>query len=203
MKKKDFKLPVALGMIMLLFLSVSCATIPHLQMTYRLQGEGKGLAGKKVFIIAEDMRKDKLTFGKGARKGFEKTSEDIALAIVRGSEPAAKKGIYQPSVLLKEAMESRLKHEGIDIVPEGASPFGIALSLKSFLLDRVERKWLVNMAYEARLMKDGKMIASETVSGEAERYELVGKEQAEVILGEIFTEVVNRLDLNKLFQKSS
>jgi hypothetical protein len=201
MKINYSKSPVIFGISVLFLLTVSCATIPHLNLAYKLPAEGKALAGKKIFISSEDIRKDKQTFGKGARKEFQKTSEDIALSIVRGKEPATKRGIYQAAPLLKEAMESRLKHEGIEIIPEGSSSIGIILFLKSFLLDRVERKWLLTMAYEARLMKDGKMVASETISGEAERFELVGKEQAEVVLSEIFTEVVNRLDLNKLFQK--
>jgi hypothetical protein len=185
------------------FFLVSCATIPHLQLTYRLPVEVKPPAGKKVFVIAEDVRKDKRTFGKGARQEFEKTSDEIALSIAKGKEPGIKQGIYQPSALLKEALESRLRNEGIEVTPEGATSAGIFVLLKSFLLDRMDRKWLVTIAYEARLMKDGKMISSEVISGEAERFELVGKEQAEVVLGEIFSEVVNRLDLDKLFQKIS
>ena len=202
MKKKVPILKMAIGMAGLLFL-VSCATIPHLQLTYRLPLEVKQPAGKKVFVIAEDVRKDKRTFGKGARQEFEKTADEIALSISRGTEPGIKKGIYQPSTLLKEALESRLRNEGIEVIPEGATSAGISVLLKSFLLDRMDRKWLVTIAYEARLMKDGKMLSSEVISGEAERFELVGKEQAEVILGEIFSEVVNRLDLEKLFQKIS
>lgn len=202
MKKKQPWIRNTFGIAGFLFL-VSCATIPHLQLTYRLPVEVKSLAGKKVFVIAEDVRKDKRTFGKGARQGFEKTSDEIALSIAKGKEQGIKKGIYQPSALLKEALESRLRNEGIEVTPESATSTGISVSLRSFLLDRMDRKWLVTIAYEARLMKDGKMLSSEVVSGEAERFELIGKEQAEVVLGEIFSEVVNRLDLDKLFQKIS
>ncbi len=182
-------------------LLVSCATIPHLHLTYRLPIEGKTLAGKKVFIRAEDIRKEKQTFGKGARQMFEKTSEDIALSVAKGAAEGSKKGIYNAPALLKEAMESRLRNEGIQVVPEGETSAGISLALRSFLLDRLDRKWRVFLAYDARLMKDGKELSNEIISGEAERFELVGKEQAEVVLGELLTEVVNRLDLVKLFQK--
>jgi len=44
--------------------------------------------------------------------------------------------------------------------------------------------------------------ASEIESAEAERFALVGKEQAETMLGELLTDVVNRLNLNGLFQES-
>ena len=180
---------------------VSCATSSHLHLTYRLPVEENIMAGKKIFVFTTDIRKDKRTFGKGARQKFEKTSENMILSIATGAKTGAKKGIFHPSGLLKEALESRLRHYGAEIVPKGMTSIEISLLLKSFLLDRMDRKWLVTVGYEARLMKDGKRLSSEIISGEAERFELVGKEQAEVILGEIFSDVVNQLDLRKFFQK--
>lgn len=180
---------------------VSCATSSNLHLTYRLPVEDNIMAGKKIFVTTTDIRKDKRTFGKGARQKFEKTSENMILSIATGTKTGDKKGVYYASELLKEALESRLRHNGAEIVPEGTTSIGISLLLKSFLLDRMDRKWLVTVGYEARLMKDGKQLSSEIIRGEAERFELVGKEQAEVILGEIFSDVVNQLDLEKFFQK--
>jgi hypothetical protein len=186
-----------------LFLSVfSCTSIPHLQMTYRLPQTQGTLAGKKVFVTVEDLRKDKATLGPGARKEFESASGSISLSVAKGEGPGIKKGIYQPPDLLKVAMESRMQHDGIEVVQEGASQVGISLLLKSFFLDRVERKWKVTIAYEARLVKEGNELSSQIVSGEAERFELVGTEEADVVIGELFTDVVNRLDLDKLFRES-
>lgn len=179
---------------------VSCATPSHLQLTYRLPAEEKGPTGKQVSVVAQDFRKNQRILGQGAQFKFRTVSPGIALSIAKGTGAGSKKGIYRPSVLLKEAMESRLQHEGITVVPEGTSSFTIRLLLRSFLLDRLDYKWRVIVAYEARLIKDGKLLASEIISGEAERFELVGKEQAEVVLQDIFTDVVNRLDLDKLFR---
>ena len=181
---------------------LSCSSIPHLQLTYRLPREQGPLTGRKAFLTVEDVRKDKQTLGPGARKELEKASEGISLSVAKGAGPGIRKGIYQPPALLKEAMEHRMKHEGIEVVAEGAAPVGVSLLLKSFLLDRFERKWQVTISYEARLVKDGSVGSSQTVSGEAERLELVGTEQAGVVIGELFTDVVNRLDLSKLFRES-
>ena len=186
----------------LLFLVPCCSPIPHLQLTYRLPPAQKALAGKKLFVAVEDMRDDKNTLGKGARQDLENSAGDISLSVAKGAGPGIIKGIYQPPGLMKEALESRLKHEGVDVVPEDAASTGISVLLKSFLLDRTDRKWKVTIAYEARLMREGKVLSRQVVSGEGERFELVGTEQAGVLLGELFTDAMNKLDLNKLFQES-
>jgi hypothetical protein len=183
-------------------LVLSCSSIPHLQLTYRLPREQGALAGMKAFVTVEDVRKDKQTLGPGARQEFENASGGISLSVAKGAGPGIRKGIYQPPALLREALESRMKHEGIEVVPEGATPIGLSILLKSFVLDRVERKWEVTISYEAQLVKEGNVLSSQIVSGEAERFELMGTEQAEVVVGELFTDVVNRLDLNKLFRES-
>ena len=183
-------------------LVVSCATVPHLQLTYHLPPEKGALAGKNVSLTVEDLRKDKQTLGPGAAAEFENPSGGISLSVAKGAGPGIRKGIYQPPDLLKEAMESRMKHEGIGVVPEAASPIRLSLLLNSFALDRVDRTWKVTISYEAQLVKEGNVLSSQVVSGEAERFELMGTEQAEVVVGELFTDVVNRLDLNKLFRES-
>jgi len=72
----------------------------------------------------------------------------------------------------------------------------------SNFLDCKDWIWKVTISYEARLAIGRKVRASEIVSAEAERFTLVGKEQAETMLGELLTDVVNRLNLNGLFQES-
>jgi hypothetical protein len=160
------------------------------------------LAGKKVFLTVDDLRKDKQTLGPGARYEFEDPSGGISLSVAKGAGPGIRKGIYQAPDLLKQAMESRMKHEGIEVAPEAATPVGLVLLLKSFFVDRVERKWEVAISYEAQMVKEGRVLSSQIVTGEAERFELMGAEQAEVVIGELFTDMVNRLDLHKLFRES-
>jgi hypothetical protein len=41
---------------------------------------------------------------------------------------------------------------------------------------------------------------TKTISGDAERVKVIGQGDAEKILGEIFTEIVNQLDLSKLLE---
>jgi hypothetical protein len=202
MKKINQPCKLLFWIIGFLFLVPCCSPIPHLQVTYRLPPEQKALAGKEVFVSVEDMRKDKNTLGAGARQDLESSNGGISISIAKGEGPGIIKGIYQAPDLMKEALENRLRYEGVNVVQEGETSTGISILIKSFLLDRKDHKWKVNIAYEARLVRDGKVLSRQTVSGEEERFELVGTEQASVVLGDLFTDVMNRLDLNKLFQES-
>ena len=78
----------------------------------------------------------------------------------------------------------------------------MVIALERFLLDLVHRNWTVTMSYEARVIKNGKVLASQMISGEAERLRLVGRGDADKVMGEIFTDLVNRLDVARLFQQA-
>jgi hypothetical protein len=186
----------------LLLFAASCSPVVRLQATYRLPSAEGTLAGKQAFVSVQDLREDKRTLGEVAALRFENSGGVISLSVARGAGPGLIKGIYSPPVLIKEALESRMKHEGIQVVPEGTAATGLSVLLKSFFLDRAARKWKVDIAYEARLVKDGQVVSSQFVTGEAERLDIMGTEQADAVLSELLTDVVNKLDLRKLFQAS-
>lgn len=186
----------------LFFFVAACSPIPRLQATYRLPPAHNALTGKQAFVSVEDLRKDKRTLGESAALRFEDSGAVISLAVAKGAGPGMIKGIYQPPALLREALESRMKHEGVQVVPEREASTGLSVLLQSFFLDRAARKWKVAISYEARLLREGQVISSQIVSGEAERLDVLGTEQADIVLSELLTDVVNKLDLSKLFRAS-
>jgi hypothetical protein len=52
------------------------------------------------------------------------------------------------------------------------------------------------------LVRNDKVLSRENITGEGARYNFSGRGAAETVLGEIFTDSVNRLDINKLFQRA-
>ena len=78
----------------------------------------------------------------------------------------------------------------------------LEIQLKAFKLDLAKRKWIVSMSYQANLMTNGNPVASESVEGSAERLKVMGKSEAEKILGELLTDMANKLDLVKMFQQA-
>jgi hypothetical protein len=52
------------------------------------------------------------------------------------------------------------------------------------------------------ILKNGRLLAVESVNGSAERLKVMAKSDAEKLLGELLTDMVNKLDLVKLFQQA-
>jgi hypothetical protein len=78
----------------------------------------------------------------------------------------------------------------------------MVIVLKEMVLDLFNRKWMVSIGYEAQLVKHGKAISKQMINGQAERLKVIGRKQADMVLTELFTDVVNRLDVPRLFQKA-
>jgi hypothetical protein len=47
------------------------------------------------------------------------------------------------------------------------------------------------------------MLKNQTISGDAERLRIAGNSQADTVMSEIFTDVINNLDLGELFRYAS
>jgi hypothetical protein len=78
----------------------------------------------------------------------------------------------------------------------------LEITLIKFFLDLKGRNWIADISYETKLTRDNKNIAREKVSGKAERYKVMGKGAGEKLIGEIFSESINQLDIEKLFKNA-
>jgi len=193
-----------MGILLLVTAMISCATIHHLNVEYRLPPQSEELNGKKVVLVFEDKRVFKDIFGQGAQKDFENFSGNISCSLARGKEKGFLIGLYKIPSLFLEVFKLRLENLGVEIVSEGEKDeTAIVIELKDLILDLIDRKWVVTMEYEVRLVKDQKVLARQTISGQGERLKLLGRDQADAVMGEIFTDMVNRLNVARLFQQAS
>jgi hypothetical protein len=194
------------GHWLMLFVSMftlSCAAIPRMQVTYQIPGESDVLRGKTVYLAFEDRRTRNDIIGEGAREDYKNFSGSVILFLAQGKEERVKLGIYDLPSLFKEAFKRRLERLGVSIDPaRGLHPLGLVIYLKDFTVDLQGREWVVTMDYEARLEKEGKILSSQSVAGQAERYKIFGLAQADIVVGELFTDMVNRLDVVRLFQQA-
>ena len=203
MEEKNRARRCFIGMLFVLMAVTSCTTIPELKVTYQLPMRSEVLKGKKVFVGFEDARRSKDLIGKGAQKQYKNFSGNITLFFARGDEEGFKIGVYHVPALFKEVFKERLEHLGAEVVSERKeSELEMMIVLKDLLLDLVDRDWIVTMDYEARLMKQGELLASRTISGQAERLKVLGRRDADKVMGEIFSDAVNRLDVPRLFQEA-
>ena len=190
-----------LDILAALFFTQACSSIAYVQLDDRLPAKASALEGRKVFLTVEDERKTKDFAGKGVKREFDNFSENLAYSVRKGTEPGLKMGLYDAPSLVKEAVRLRVKNEGAEIVPEKVpGQADLVVVLQEFSLDLVERTWKVRLAYEARLVREGTILAKQFATGEAERLKLLGTDQADAVVGDLFVDVMNRLNVAKLFR---
>jgi len=195
---KRFKLLVCMvaGLCIL-----SCASVHEVQVLYKLPAPGKALEGKGVRFTLVDERSDKNFLLMGARKELGHFSNNIGFAVAKYGEQGFKIGPFAPLDAIREAFKRRLEDEGIRLESgSGKEVPRLEIALKEFSLDFVDRKWVASMTYEARLKVDGVVRATQFISGNAERVKVVRNKGADMAVGDIFTDALNRLDLVKLFR---
>ena len=190
-----------LSMLAALFFTQACSSIAYVQLNDRLPAKASALAGKKVFLSVEDERKTKDFAGRGVKREFDNFSESISYSVKKGTEPALNLGLYDVPSLVKEAFRLRVESEGVEIVSDRkASQVELVFVLQEFSLDLVDRTWKVRLGYEARLIKNGAVLSKQFATGEAERLKIMGTDQADVVVGDLFVDVMNRLNVAKLFR---
>ena len=203
MKSINQAISKSLPILLILAFMVSCASIPQLKVRYQLPPESDRLKGRKVVLVVKDARPRTYIVGNGAQEDFENFPGTVSLIIARQKEPGRAIGLYGPRGLIEEGFKRRLKNEGMEIVSrQTLGEPELLIVLNEFLLDLVDRRWMVTMSYEAKLLKEGRVLATRTVSGQAERFKLIGRDEADRALGEIFTDMINRLDVLGLFQSA-
>ncbi len=204
MKEIDHVMRYCMGVFFVLVVLASCATIPELTVNYGLPPKADELKGKKIFLSLVDNRAGKDILGEGARKEFKNFSGNISLSLARGKDEGFKVGLYDLSSHFMEVFKIRLQNLGAEVVPERKKgDVEMAIVLKEFLLDLIDRKWTVTVGYEVRLVKNKKVLAKRTISSQGERLKLVGLRQADTVLSEIFTEMINKLDAKRFLEQAN
>lgn len=182
---------------------VSCASIPELKVHYQLPPRDDQLKGKKIVLVFEDTRAIKQIVGQGASKEFRGFSGSLSFSLTRYNEPELKMGLFQVPALMKKVFKRRLECLGLEVVfGKAHNKPQLTIDLNEFVLDLVNRKWVVKMSYKASLAKNGQVLASQSISGQVERYKTIGRGEADTAMGEIFTDVINRLDVPRLFRQA-
>ena len=180
-----------------------CSSKPLLKVQYQLPSTSQALEGKKVSLTVSDVRENDKFLSKTAKKSLADFKGTFSLVVLREDGSGNLVGAYDLNSLLTEAFKQRLRNSGLKVT--GTDDIAVPLleiQLKEFKLDLAERKWIVSMSYKANLKRNGKLLQGQSVNGSMERLKVMGKSEAEKITGELLTDMVNKLDLVKLFQQA-
>ncbi|MFZ0450147.1 MAG: hypothetical protein WAL98_12990 [Desulfatiglandaceae bacterium] len=203
MKSRNRVFGFLVGISMLAFLMVSCATVPELKALYRLPPSSNQLGGHEVFFSLDDARGSKDILKEGARNEFKHFPGNIIYSIARYKEAGFRLGPYELTDMIKDAFNRRFENMGLKVLhtAETGKP-ELKIVLQKFTLGFAKRDWVAKMRYEARLIKDGRVLATQDISGETEQYKIVGTKGADQAIGGLLTDAVNRLDVAKLLEQA-
>ena len=190
------------ALVLALFMG-ACTPKPFLKVQYQLPSPSSTLEGEKVALAVSDMRAEKAFLTENARKSLKDFNGTFSLVVVRENGSGNLTGVYDLVPLLTEVFQQRLKNEGIQVaeVADSAIP-ELEIEIMKFQLDLASRKWVVSMDYRASLLDKGTPLSKESVSGEAERLKVSGKSDAEKVLTGLLSDMVNKLNLERLFQQA-
>jgi hypothetical protein len=180
-----------------------CAGRTYLMVDYQVPMASAQLKGQTVQLQIDDQRGTKTIFSRTAADQFPSFNDRYSLAWVMPDKERILAGEYDLTTLFRNSFEKRLALMDAavsdDNIPQ--SPV-LAITLKKFTIDLQGRKWVANISYQAILTKPGHPVVKEQINGNAERVRVVGRKGADVVISEIFTDVVNRVDLQNLFQRA-
>ena len=192
--------PLILTVLISLSLAAGCASTSYIDVTYQLPAPQQDIAPRAVSLQVVDQRPTDAIAGPHAQKELEHFTGLFSLHVASEGKDPLLIGAFDLTALFREALKQRFASEGITVLDQAAADqAAVEIRIKAFILDRDGKNWKATLAYEAVTRKAGRVLTNQTVSGEAERLKIVGTRDAEKLLGDIFSDMVNRLDPARLF----
>ncbi len=185
-----------------LFVS-ACATTSYIAIDYHLPPQSTILTGRHIYIEVVDARIGQSLLGPTAQDTFKYFTGTFSLTLARENGKGALIGAFDLLPLFRETVTRHLQNMGAQILTtrENNTPY-LKIEITSFHLDLMGRKWISNIAYDALLIRDNQILARQSINGQAERAKVIGSAQGQAVIGEIFTDVVNQLDMKDLLLKA-
>jgi len=178
-----------------------CAAKNFLTVNYQLPTESVDLKDNRVVLTVKDIREDTRIVTPSAKKALKNFTGHFALIVAQKNKKDKLVGAFSLSSMTREIFYQRLKNADVQVVTEEDIGVPIVeIVLKEFKLDLVNRKWVITMSYQANLIKENRVIGGEKITGSAERLRIISGKNAEKIIGELVTDVVNRLNLNEFLK---
>lgn len=185
---------------------VACAKKPYIDIDYRLPPTSGTLPGRTVFIESQDLRTDTQIFNERAKEQFENFTGLFALLLESSDDQTGQKiviGAYPLPALFETVIKKRLQQLGVEVIPEpSADALVLRVEINQFRINLVEQKWMADVEFEAKLIDGKRTISRETVTGSAQRVKIMGSAGAEKVIGEIFTDTINRLNIERMFDQT-
>jgi hypothetical protein len=191
------------ALITVLILIGGCAGRAYLIVDYAVPPKSHYLTGQSVAVQVEDLRKSRAVMEPRALSAFPDFRNRYGLAWIMPNRQRILAGEHDLPELFRQTFTKRLERLGVNVQQVAAPETPVfKVSINTVRIKLIGVKWYASVSCTAGLMVNGKRVAGETVSGNAERVRVIGRKGADVVLSNIFTNVINRIDAVKLFQQA-
>ena len=181
----------------------SCAKKSYIDVDYRLPSSADTLSGRTVWVETRDQRNDEEIFDPRAKEKFKHFTGLFALSLAMPDDQHKILGAYELPQLFETALIQRLQKLGVGVATEPSPKVPVfQITIHQFRIKLIGQKWIADVSYETSLSQNTELVAREVVTGNAERMKLMGSGGAEKVIGEIFTDMINRLNIERLFQEA-
>jgi hypothetical protein len=192
-----------LSMFVLILFSLSaCASRSYIKVNYQLPDKvpvTPAVTEIRLSVLDQRDTRDPLTAS--AREKLTNFQGNYMLILAPKGENAPMEGVYGLSALFETVFQKRLDQMGIrvaDLSARQIPELNVAITL--FQLDLHDYKWHFRMNYAASLVKDGNVLVKKTFSGEAERIDVPGVDDAGTTVSEMYADLINQLDIAALLR---
>ncbi len=187
--------------LLVLWTITGCANRTYLAVDYLPRSAAGPPAGLSVRLGFVDERPSRTVILPGAAAHLTGFRDRYLLAWLTDNKERTPAGSYDLEGLFVAAFKKRMQKMQLPVVPQDLRDTPLfEIGLKAFSIDLSDRNWVVEIGYEARMIVDGRVVAIETVTGNAQRIRIVGRTGAEQVLGDLFSDMINRVDMEKLLR---
>ena len=189
--------------VLILFILSACASRSYIKVNYQLPGtmpEKPAITRIQLKVVDQRSNPDPLSIT--AREKLNDFNESYMLIMAPKGEDLPVEGVYDLTTLFEKVFRKRLDQMGIQVIDSASLQIPkLEVAVTHFQLDLQDYKWHFKMAYVARLVKDGNVIVKQMVSGQAERFDVPGMDDAGTAVSEVYADLINQLDITALLSK--
>jgi hypothetical protein len=155
-----------------------------------------------VHLTVSDLREAGDVLSEKARTSLKDFKGHFVLTVLRPTQPPLPLGARSLEGLVEAAFRQRLESGGYPIAERAdAGAVSIEVGIESFHIDLTGGRWTFRFSYTASAAA-GNGVATQSVAAAGERRRLMGRKEAEELLGEVFSDAVNQLDVAGLMKRA-
>jgi hypothetical protein len=188
---------------LILFTLSACASRPYMKVNYQLPDKIQDKpAVTEIQLSVVDQRMNPNPLSITAREKLKDFHDSYMLILAPKGKDAPIAGIYDLKTLFDKVFTKRLDQMGIRVVDSTSLQTPkLEVAITRFQLDLRDYKWYFKMSYAVRWVKDGNILVKQTISGESERVDVPGMDDAGTTVSEVFADLINQLDIATLLSK--